>query len=142
MRSLHSLLFFRLNCPNFLSLSSLGRCSSPLSNFVPSSGFAATAPCPLSVGDPRTGCSSLGGVSQAQSRGGESPASACCPDPFVAQDSFGFLGCRLSLLAQGEFFINHHPQALLNRAALNNFTAHPVGVNISPCCFLHIYLIS
>ncbi|NWH91453.1 AAPK1 kinase, partial [Aegithalos caudatus] len=44
----------------------------------------------------------------------------------AAQDSNGFLGCKCSLPTHGEFFITHHPQVLLCRAALNHFSAHPV----------------
>ena len=43
------------------------------------SGPPLTAACPPCAGDPRTGCSTPGGVSQEQNRRGESPPSTCWP---------------------------------------------------------------
>ena len=45
-----------------------------------------------------------------------------------AQDMVGLLGCKHTLLAHIESFINQHPQILLLRAALKPFSAQPVSV--------------
>ncbi|GAB0186614.1 mitochondrial enolase superfamily member 1 [Grus japonensis] len=46
----------------------------------------------------------------------------------AAQDTVGFLGCKRTLPAHVELFINQHPQVLLLRAAFNPFLAQPVVV--------------
>ncbi|XP_074718070.1 cytochrome b5 reductase 4 isoform X1 [Strix uralensis] len=69
IRSPRSLLFSRLNSSNSLSLSSQGRCSSPLIIFVASSGPPPTGPCLSCAEDSRAGLSTPGGVSQECTRG-------------------------------------------------------------------------
>ena len=46
----------------------------------------------------------------------------------ATQDIVGLLGCKHTLLAHVESFINQHPQILLLRAAPKPFSVQPVSV--------------
>lgn len=63
----------------------------------PSSGSGPVSPHPSYAEDPRTGCSSTGGVSLEWSRETEAHPLTCCPHCFHAsQDMEGFVGTLLS----------------------------------------------
>jgi len=62
----------------------------------------------------------------------------------ATQDMIGLLGCKYTLLARIESFINPHSQILLLRAALKPFSAQPVSVlGIAPprCRNLHLMIL-
>ena len=88
-------------------------------------GPAPTAPCPSCVGGSRTGCITPGEVSWEQTA--ESSRSTCWSH-FSWCIPVGLLGCKRTLPAHVESFINWHPQILLLRAALKPFSAQLVSV--------------
>lgn len=77
------------------------------------------SPCAFTVGDPRAGCSTAGGVSLERIRGAESPPLPWWPRASdTAQDTTEFLGCECTWLG---FFHQH-----FHRAALSPSSTQPV----------------
>ncbi|NXV66578.1 HHLA1 protein, partial [Molothrus ater] len=115
-----------------LSLSPQQRCSSPLINFVASSGQVTSLFWGL-----QRGMQTSGGVSQGQSREGQSPPLPCCPwgTGYSPGHVVWFLGCiQSTLLGHAELLTHQHPQ-VLPRAALNQFSSQPVfvlGIALTP----------
>lgn len=73
------------------------------------------------------------GLRRAAERGRILPQPAGHTSLDAAQDSSGFLGCECTLLAHVKFFINHHPQVFLCRAALSHFSTYSSSMR-SWCC--------
>ena len=119
-----------MNRLNFLGLSSQGRCSSPPTNVVASSGLAPTVPCSSYAEDSRAGCRAPAGVSPGQSRGAESPPFPAAHAALgAAQDPIAFQGWECSWLGHVAFFISHHIQAFLLRASVNQFSTQLVALS-------------
>ncbi|KAK4816394.1 hypothetical protein QYF61_016711 [Mycteria americana] len=91
-----------LNKPNFLSLSSQERCSSPLIIFMSLLWTCSDR--------------SMSSCAEGPRPRGSTPA----------QDMIAFLSCKCTLLAHFQFSIHQYPQDLLCRAALNPFIPQSV----------------
>jgi len=75
----------------------------------------------------RPGRSTPDVTSQGQSRGGQSPSCPAGHAPVdTAQGTFGFLGCKSTLLAHVQLFFHQNTQVLLCSAAFNE-SVHTSG---------------
>ena len=119
MRPPHSLLFFRLNKPSFLSLSLQRSCSSLLIILVALLWTLSNSSLSFLYWGPTPRCSTPNGASQGQRREGQSPPCPCWPPLFSSERPFCFVFPSQPWTVTPDF-THHAHTASLSAVAVNS----------------------
>ena len=142
-----SLLLSRLHSPGSLSLSSQGRCSSPLTIFIaPRWALSSSSLSPLNWGAQNwTWAAGVSSPGQAEMEDHLSRAAGHAAPNVPQDDPIALLGHRDTQLARGQLAVPQNPQALLRRAAFQQVTpglCWCMGLSLPRCRTLHLPLLS